>query len=313
MIGKKHKEHADFVAPPVTTRCTVETERSRKFKDLVLNSIVDLISGEVFGLFFFCVGLLCTILFTSVGAAAEESVGHVKVGIEEKLGKRIPLDLVFMDENGNPTTLGQVVDGKPLIIDMAYFNCPGICDNVLASLADVLDAVDATPGSDFKVATISFDPSDNPRTASAKKEQYWGLLKRPFPSDDWKFLTGDSATIYRLTNAMGFYFSRDKYQKFTHPTALIIVDKSGKIVRYIQGTNFAPVDLKMALMEAKSGTPEQIISSILCVCFSHDPSSDKLVFNVLQVVGVGTLVFLVGFIVFLRSTKNIGKPKEQRS
>jgi len=244
-------------------------------------------------------------LFFFEKVSADEVSSHVKVGIEEKLGQNISLNLIFRDEDGKPISLSKVADGKPLIIDMAYFTCPGICDNVLVGLSDALDNIDAVPGKDFKVATISFDPEDNPTVASAKKEQYWGLLKRPFPADDWRFLTSDSATIHKLTESMGFYFTRDKYMKFTHPTALIIVDRNGKLIRYIQGSRFAPADLKMALMEAKDGTPEQIISAVLSVCFSRDPSSNHLVFNVLQVVGVGTLVFLAGFIVFLRSTKNV--------
>jgi protein SCO1/2 len=252
--------------------------------------------------------LLSTFAVFSQNAKAQEAnVGHVKVGIDEKLGKKIPLDLVFKDEEGNPISLRQVAGDKPLIIDMAYYTCPGICDNVLAGLADVLDNVEAVPGKDFDVATISFDPEDDPKVATAKKEQYWGLLKRPFPANAWRFLTCDSTTVHRLTDAMGFYFVRDKYMKFVHPTALIIVDKNGKLIRYIQGTSFAPVDVKMALMAAKTGTPEQIISSVLSVCFGHDPASNQLVFNVMRVVGAVTVVFLAGFFVFLRSTKRLGK------
>jgi len=239
-------------------------------------------------------------------ASAEEiNNGHVKVGIDEKLGNKIPMGLNFLDERGNEMSLSQVANGKPLIIDLAYYSCPGICDAVLAGLTDALDRVSETPGQDFNVATISFDPEDNPDIAMKKKDQYWGLLRRSFPSKDWRFMTGDSANISELTNAVGFYYMTDKYQKYTHPTALIVVDKNGKIIRYIQGTTFAPVDLKMAIMEAKAGTPEQIISSILCVCFSHEPSGGPLVFNVMRVVGVGTIVFLAGFLVFLRSTKKI--------
>ena len=96
---------------------------------------------------------------------------------------------------------------------------------------------------------------------------------------------------------------RDKYLKFTYPTALILVDKDGKIIRYIKGDSFTPVDLKMAIMEAKAGTPEQIISSVIAVCFSCDPSGHNLVFNIMQVVGIGTMVFILGFVIYLRSTK----------
>jgi protein SCO1/2 len=250
-----------------------------------------------------CVFAVISISLFKNAVADETNSNHVKVGIEEKLGQHIPLDLKFKDENGNDITLRQISNGKPLIIDMAYYTCPGICDAVLASLTGTLDEVSETPGKDFNVATVSFDPADNSAIALKKKEQYWGLLRRPFPADDWRFLTGDSANISELTDAMGFRYMRDKYLKFTHPTALIVVDKDGKIIRYIKGDSFTPVDLKMAIMEAKAGTPEQIISSVIAVCFSRDPSGHNLVFNIMQVVGIGTMVFILGFVIFLRSTK----------
>ena len=285
----------------------VKSQRSAGFVSLFL-------LVEELPLRIFIVSFAVLLLFTSQSAMADEaSSTRAKVGIEEKLGKYIPLDLKFKDENGNDITLRQVSNGKPLIIDMAYYTCPGICDAVLASLTGTLDEVSETPGQDFTVATVSFDPADNPAIALKKKEQYWGLLRRSFPANDWRFLTGDSANISKLTDAMGFYYMRDRYLKFTHPTALIIVDKNGKIIRYIKGDSFTPVDLKMAIMEAKAGTPEQIISSVIAVCFSRDPSGHNLVFNIMQVVGIGTMMFIIGFIIFLRSTKKSKRFARQQS
>lgn len=240
---------------------------------------------------------------------ANDGGTHIKVGIDEKLGKQIPLSLKFKDENSREVYLRDVADGKPLIIDMAYFSCPGICDNVLVGLSDVLEKVDATPGSDFRVATISFDPGDTPVRALSKKEQYWGMLKRPFPSDDWKFLTGDSVTIHELTDAMGFYFVRDRFMKFTHPTAIIIVSGDGKISRYMYGTSFLPIDLKMALMEAKEGRVASIVSKMLQMCFSYEPKGNRYVFNILRVVGVVTLVFVACLVGFLITSKRFVKTK----
>jgi protein SCO1/2 len=280
------------------------TGKNQELRDIEKHKYLTLAAATIF---------MSAVFMLAANAIADGmSTGHVKVGIDEKLGQKIPLDLTFMGEDGTPVSLRKVANGSPLIIDMAYYSCPGICDNVLVGLADVLDNVEAIPGKDFNVATISFDPDDNPADAAAKKDQYWGMLRRPFPADNWRFLTGDSETIHRLTDAMGFYFARDEHMKFTHPTALIIVDKNGELIRYIQGENFAPVDLKMALMEAKRGTPEQIISSVLSICFSRDPSSNHLVFNILQVVGLATLVFIAAFVVFLRSTKK-GEKRDQNT
>ncbi|MGB9592406.1 MAG: SCO family protein, partial [Candidatus Kryptoniota bacterium] len=241
------------------------------------------------------------------GASGYEG-NHIKVGIDEKLGQTVPMNLVFRDESGKPISLAEVSGGKPLILDLAYFTCPGICDQVLVGLSDVIDRVDAKPGRDFKVATISFDPADTPQKAMDKKEQYWGMLHRPFPANDWKFLTSDSVTIRQLTDAVGFYYMRDRYLKFTHPTALFVLSKDGKICRYIYGTSFLPEDLKMALLDAQGNRADMIVSRVLQMCFSHDPGGNKLVFNIMSIVGLGTMIFIAGFIVFLISTKKFVKP-----
>ena len=106
---------------------------------------------------------LTTALAIPTARAAEISARpHVRVGIDMKLGKYIPMNLVFKGEDGRNVTLKEISGGKPLIIDMAYYTCPGICDAVLAGLTAALDKVTETPGKDFNVATISFDPADTP-------------------------------------------------------------------------------------------------------------------------------------------------------
>ncbi len=257
--------------------------------------------------------VLSPVFLASATAVGEQGSQITGVALDEKLGEKISMNLAFKDENGDDISLAQISNGKPLIIDMAYYECPGICDVVLAGLTSVLDQVTANPGQDFNVATISFNPADNPAIALKKKEQFWGQLQRPFPGDAWRFLTGDSASIYGLTNSLGFYFKKEKDGTFIHPTALIIVDKSGKIIRYIEGTTYVPVDLKMGIMQAQAGTPEKIVSALLCVCFSHTPEGEHLVFNVLSVVGIGTVVFAAGLVVFLRSTKKFVKNKSELS
>ncbi len=245
--------------------------------------------------------------------AAETTSGHVKVGIDEKLGQHIPMDLVFKDESGKDVTLRQVANGKPLIIDMAYFECPGICDVVMGDLARTIKEVPQVLGKDFNVATISFNPSDKTSDAMKKKHQFWGSLDDPASSSAWRFLTGGSASIHRLTDALGFYFQKDKYGMFMHPTALIFVNGNGRIVRYIQGTTYAEVDVSMALAEAKANTPADIITSSPKVCFSHDPSGYKLTDRILQLGGISTLVFVAGFIFFMKSKKKFGRNQINKS
>ncbi len=238
--------------------------------------------------------------------AFAKDAGHPRVGIVQKLGHKIDMNLKFTDSNGKPVTLAQISDGKPLIIDMAYYTCPGICDEVFGGLQEVLERVHDTPGKDFRVASISFDTHDTPENARHKRNAYLKMMNRPFPPDAWRFLTGDSANIHKLTNAMGFYFVRNKDDStFTHPTALIFVSKQGKISRYVYGTTFNAIDVNMALLDAEQNTFAPVIGQVMKMCFSYNPSLKGYGADMLQVVGWGSTIFLLGFLFFLWRTKKL--------
>ena len=53
-----------------------------------------------------------------------------KVGINQKMGAQIPLDLPFTDESGRDVTLRQYF-GKPVILALVYYQCPSLCNMVL--------------------------------------------------------------------------------------------------------------------------------------------------------------------------------------
>ncbi len=263
-----------------------------------------------FGLSVVLIASFVAVYPVSTFAATSATSHHIEVGIQQRLGQYIPMNVVFKDAAGHDVTLKQVADGKPLIIDMAYYECPGICDVVMAGVKKIVDELPQKAGRNFNVATISFNPADRPFNAMKKKKQFWGTLERRVPSSAWRFLTGDSSDIYTLTNALGFYFIRDKYGMFTHPTALIVVDSNGKIIRYILGTSFHYADLDMALNEAKGGTPEQIISTEPKTCFSHTPPGNRFAESALQYGGVGTMVLVAGFLLFVKSKKKFGRDQK---
>ena len=56
--------------------------------------------------------------------------------------------------------------------------------------------------------------------AAAKKEMYVNLYGRPGAAAGWHFLTGEEASIRRLTSAVGFHYSFDPGSgQFAHATA----------------------------------------------------------------------------------------------
>jgi protein SCO1/2 len=236
-------------------------------------------------------------LHGTVYAHVEQPKDLSGIGIDQRLGQTIPLDLTFNDENGNPVILRQLIL-TPTILALVYLHCPNVCSLLLQNLADVLDKLPAEPGKDFIVLAVSFDEMEKPDLALQKKKTYLKMIQKPFPENAWRFLTGDKENIHKLTGAVGFHFKRVG-EDFEHPVSLIILTPDGKIVRYMYGADPLPFDLKVALVEASQGRIGPTIAKLVRFCFSYDPKANKLVFNILKVTGTVTLLFAVLFIVFL--------------
>lgn len=230
-------------------------------------------------------------------AHVEEYREQKGVGIDEKLGHLIPLDLTFRDENGKPVLLRQLIN-RPTILAPVFFSCPDVCSFLLSNLSGTLSRLPVDPGKDFLVLSVSFDETEGPPLASEKRNLYLKMIEKPFPEEAWRFLTGDRESILKLTDAVGFQFKREG-KNFLHPVALIILAPDGKITRYLYGTEILPFDLRMALLEASEGRIGPTISKVLRFCFSYDPKGRKYVFNTLKVTGIATLTFAFSFILFL--------------
>lgn len=243
----------------------------------------------------FLVFVLC--LQSRIYAHVEQSKDQAVMGIDQKLGQYVPLDLTFHDEEGHVVSLRQLIH-TPTILALVYYHCPNVCSLLLQNLADVLNELPADPGKEYTALAVSFDETEKPSLALQKKKTYLKMVERPFPEEAWRFLTGNKENIHQLADAVGFHFKRVG-EDFEHPVALIILAPDGKIVRYMYGADPLPFDLKLALVEASQGRIGPAISKIARFCFSYDPKGKKLVFNMLKVTGTVTLLFALSFIVFL--------------
>ena len=260
------------------------------------------------------IGLFLAIFFPYKTNAHEEQPTDLKgIGIDDKLGEYVPLDLTFNDENGYKVSLRQLIH-EPTILALVYLHCPNVCSLLLQNLADVLNRLPAEPGKEYFVLAVSFDEKEDPNLALEKKKVYLKMIERPFSEDAWRFLTGDKENILKLTDAVGFHFRRVR-DDFEHPVLLIILAPDGKIVRYLYGADPLPFDLKIALIEASQGRIGPTIAKVVQFCFSYDPKANKLVFNMLRVTGTVTLIFALSFVMFLlfKGRKKNNKPLTGRN
>jgi protein SCO1/2 len=251
----------------------------------------------VINVFLLLIGVFFSLGTVNAHSQHEQSKDASGIGIDEKLGQLIPLDLTFYDENGNPVTLRQFIH-TPTILAPVYLHCPNVCSLLLQNLADALNQLPAQPGKEYTVLTVSFDETEKPDLALRKKKTYLSMIQKPFPKDVWRFLTGDKENIRKLTDAIGFHFKRVG-EDFEHPVSLVILAPNGKIVRYMYGAAPLPFDLKLALIEASHGRIGPTIAKFVQFCFSYDPKGHQLVFNILRVTGAVTLLFALSFVLFL--------------
>ena len=246
--------------------------------------------------------------FISVTVFSNDSEPDNQLGIYEHLDEYISDDLVFRDEFYNEINLKNAID-KPTVLCLVYYECPGICSPLLNGLADAMDKTDVELGKDYQVFTISFSHTEKPPLALKKKKTYTKLVSHGDTENSWKFFTGDSLTIHKLLNEVGFKVKKEG-KEYIHPGSLIMLSPEGKITRYLYGsTYFLPFDLKMAIVEAAKGQSGPTINIVLNYCFSYDPEGNKYVFNITNVSG-SSIILIAAALLFGLIISNRKRNKE---
>ena len=241
--------------------------------------------------------LLAFSVIVSKAQAQLKPVGdNVEVGIVEHLEETIPLDLKFLNEKDSLVSLRSLIN-KPTVLSFVYFDCPGLCSPLLIGVSAVIEKTDMELGKDYQVITVSFNFRDTPEKARKKKETFMKKHAKSHASD-WIYLTGDSASIYALSNSVGFKFKRVGLD-FIHPAAIMMLSPSGKITRYLYGVTFLPFDLKMAVVEAQKGLSRPTINRVLEFCFAYDQENKRYALDITKVAGIIILFILLIFVLSL--------------
>ena len=243
------------------------------------------------------------------GKAATDRIPLLKdVDIIQKLGETIPLDLPFVDENGKDVTLGTYFGARPVVLALVYYECPMLCTQVLNGVYSSMEALPFTTGKEFDLLVVSFDPGDTPELAAKKKAAYFQRYRRPGSEVGVHYLTGRQESITALTKAVGFKYVYDEsIKQFAHPAVLTVLSKSGQISQYLYGIEFAPRDLRLALIDAGEGKVGTAVDQILLYCYHYDPTTGKYGVAIMAMVRVGGIltVAILGVSIY----RNTRRPK----
>ena len=226
------------------------------------------------------------------------------VTFAQRLNTKLPLETQFKDETGRTVALGEYFGKKPVALAFVYYQCPMLCSQTMNGVSMALKVIPFTPGEEFDVVFISFDPRDTPEAANAKKRAHLAHWSVQSTADGWHFLTGDEAAIRKVTSAAGFTYQWDeKTGQFAHVSGLLTATPDGRLSRYFYGVEYSPKDLRLALVESAAGKIGSPIEELLLYCYQYDPTTGQyglVVMNLVRLGGLVTVAALAGFVWLMR-------------
>lgn len=255
--------------------------------------------------------------------SAQASPDDLKdIGIDQRLDQPLPLQAQFKDETGKTVKLGDYFQsGRPVILNLVYYTCPMLCGEELAGLSSALGVLRFTPGTEYEVVTVSFDPADTPAVAAEKKKIYTDRmnerLEKKTDGAGWHFLTGQQGEIERLADAAGFRYRRDaRTSQFIHASAIMIATPQGKLAQYYYGVEYSPKDLRLGLIEASRNKIGNLVDQVTLYCYHYDPRTGRygaVVTNILRLGGAAAVLLLGGLLIVMyrrephESRKRLGR------
>lgn len=246
--------------------------------------------------------LFCLLLFSAVRnpsalyAHDTHTVSReilASIGFDQRLDSQVPPELEFRNEAGQPVKLSDFFGAKPVILSLGYLQCPNLCTLERSALEQSLQQIDFDAGTEFEVLIVSIDPIETAAQATTVKQQLLADYNRPGTETGWHLLTGEHDAIDRLADAVGFRYAYDaEQQQFAHASGLVVLTPRGRVARYLYGLEYAPRDLRLALVEAADNQIGSPVDQLLLFCYHYDPTTGKyspLIMNLMRLAGLITV------------------------
>jgi protein SCO1/2 len=223
------------------------------------------------------------------------------VGIDERLGNKVPLDLQFVDWNGAPFAFRSVFDGKkPVVLTLVYYNCPMLCGLILSGITKSMRENGLVLGKDFEAVTVSFDPAEKPAQGAERRRGYLQSMGLSDSGRTWPFLVGTEQASRALADAVGFHYAKDQATgQWAHLAAVFVLAPDGTVSRYLYGIEFPPKDLRLALVEAADGKVGTSLDRFLLTCYRYDPASRKYEPYAMGIMRAGGALVLVALVALI--------------
>ena len=150
---------------------------------------------------------------------------------QNQFNKHTISDFTLLNQDSVTVSLEDFKD-KIILTDFFFTTCPSICPKMSANMATVAEKYEGKE--DFVILSHTVTPElDPPHVLKAYAAEY----KAP---NNWQFLTGDKAEIYRLARK-SYFAALDEPSKegpdFVHTENFVLVDKQGRLRGFYDGTS----------------------------------------------------------------------------
>jgi protein SCO1/2 len=225
----------------------------------------------------------------------------------QRLDNQVPVDAAFRDESGAEVQLSHYLGQKPVALVVVQYECKMLCTQVLNGTLHALFDLKFDIGKDFDIVTISIDPRETPELAAQKKQSYLDKFEREsgrkLDPAGWHFLVGNKESIDKVADAIGYkYVYNESQDQYAHPSGIVVLTPGGRVARYFYGIQYPATDLRLGLVEASNNKIGSPVDQILLLCYDYHPETGTyglVLVNIVRVLGIATVILLVGFIVFM--------------
>ncbi len=152
----------------------------------------------------------------------------------------------FVDETGRDVTLGDYFGTQPVVLVLVYYQLPDALHAGAERAGRLARGADAsTPGKDFDVVVVSFDPGETPAMAAEEARRLRQALRPAGRRGGMHFLTGREADDRRAHERGRLpVHVRPGDRSVRAPGAHHRAHADGRVSRYLYGIEFAPRDLQ---------------------------------------------------------------------
>jgi protein SCO1 len=252
--------------------------------------------------------ILCLLALLALGTARVQPLAlppPPDASVAQRLGTQLPLDLVAVDDMGLQRHLADYFEGqRPVLLVPGYYRCPQLCGLLMHGLLDALRE-SGLPRTRWRIVRFSIDPRETTADARARREldlAYADSLLGAKPARspvDLHLLTLAPADAKRLAHSAGYAYERLDARaagdpRFAHPASVIVVTPRGVVSRYLNGIDFEPAELRVALADAAGDRIGSVTSRLALLCAHFDPRVGRHSADVMNALRGVSLLLVVG-------------------